>query len=55
MDKASCILKEYFENLKINGITDNKLFWKIVFHMSSEKHNSKNSKIILLKKSNSYK
>ena len=39
--------KVYFKNLNINSIIDNKLFWKTICPVFSEKHNSKKSKITL--------
>ena len=42
--------KWYFENLNINSITNNKLFWKTVCLLFSKKHISKNSKILRLEK-----
>ena len=43
--------KEYFENIYINSITDNKLFWKIACTLFSEKNVSpKIVKSRLLKK-----
>ena len=48
----SCYVKrkKHFENLNINSITHNKLFWQAVCPLFSEKHISKISKSHFLKK-----
>ena len=48
----SCYVKrkKHFENLNINNITHNKLFWQAVCPLFSEKHISKISKSHFLKK-----
>ena len=39
--------RQYFENLNFSSITDNKLFWKTVSPLFTEKNGSKNNKIRL--------
>ena len=39
---------QYFENLNLSSITDNKLFWKTVSPLFTEKNASKNNKITLV-------
>ena len=40
--------RQYFENLNLSSITDNKLFWKTVSPLFTEKNGSKNNKITLV-------
>ena len=40
--------RQYFENLNLSSITDNKLFWKTVSPFFTEKNGSKNNKITLV-------
>ena len=40
--------RQYFENLNFNSITDNKLFWKTVSPLFTEKNGSKSNKITLV-------
>ena len=40
--------RQYFENLNLGSITDNKLFWKTVSPLFTEKNGPKNNKIILV-------
>ena len=42
------VKREYFQNLNINSINDNKTFWKTVKPFLSNKGNSKQKKIILV-------
>ena len=39
---------QYFENLNLSSITDNKLFWKTVSPLFTEKNGSKNNNITLV-------
>ena len=39
---------QYFENLNLSSITDNKLFWKTVSPLFTEKNGSKSNKITLV-------
>ena len=39
--------RQYFENLNLSSITDNKFFWKTVSPLSIEKNGSENNKITL--------
>ena len=38
---------QYFENLNLSSITDNKLFWKTVSPLFTKENGSKNNKITL--------
>ena len=40
--------RQYFENLNLSSITDNKLFWKTVFPLFTEKNGLKHNKITLV-------
>ena len=40
--------RQYFENLNLSSITDNKLFWKTVCPLFTEKNGSKNKKTTLV-------
>ena len=40
--------RQYFENLNLSSITDNKLFWKTVSPLFTEKNGSKSNKITLV-------
>ena len=40
--------RQYFQNLNLSSITDNKLFWKTVPPLFTEKNGSKNNKITLV-------
>ena len=40
--------RQYFENLNLSSITDNKLFWKTVSPLFIEKKGSRNNKITLV-------
>ena len=40
--------RQHFENLNLSSITDNKLFWKTVSPLFTEKNGSKNNKITLV-------
>ena len=40
--------RQYFENLNLSSITDNKLFWKTVSPLFKKKNGSKNNKITLV-------
>ena len=40
--------RQYFENLNLSSITDNKLFWKTVSPLFTDKNGFKNNKITLV-------